>query len=393
MRARAACGPRLRARCAELEQEVLARVRGISAAPVVPDAEYTAGLRAAVAAAVGCGLDVLEGHDPHSVPIPPPLLVQARLAARNGVGLDVVLRRYVSGSTLVSDSIDAEFARDGSLSSECIHRCLREQRFLLDRVIASVTEEYGLEAATQLESLADPRVKLVRKLLVGDLVDTAELGHDLGRWHLGVVATGPDAEVVLRDLARELDRQILLVEGDRDSVWAWFSGHRQLASRDLERAAASRWPDRALLAIGEPGHSLPGWRLTHKQARAILPLARQAPKGVLRYAENALRASMLQDDLLVASLRQLYLAPLEAERDGGETLRRTLRAYLEASGNVSSTAAALRISRKTVTARLAAAEQRLGRPLPSCRAEVEAALWLDESLGAVGSGQVAPGGA
>jgi DNA-binding PucR family transcriptional regulator len=87
---------------------------------------------------------------------------------------------------------------------------------------------------------------------------------------------------------------------------------------------------------------------------------------------------MFQDDLLATSLRQLYLEPLAEERDGGETLRETLRAYFAAERNVSSAAAALSVNRHTVTSRLRTIEKRLGRPLSTCATEIDAALRLED---------------
>ena len=59
-------------------------------------------------------------------------------------------------------------------------------------------------------------------------------------------------------------------------------------------------------------------------------------------------------------------------------LRETLRTYLAAERNVSSTAAALGVVRKTVDTRLRTIEERLGRTLHPCPAELEIALELDE---------------
>src|SRR5262249_23743954 len=98
--------------------------------------------------------------------------------------------------------------------------------------------------------------------------------------------------------------------------------------------------------------------------------------GAKRYADVALEASMLQDELLVTSLRELYLNPLADERDGGEALRQTLQAYIAAGRNLSSAAALLRVSRRTVANRLRAVEGKLGRVLSGAMAEIEAALRL-----------------
>ena len=103
----------------------------------------------------------------------------------------------------------------------------------------------------------------------------------------------------------------------------------------------------------------------------------------MRYAEVALLASMLRDDLLVSSLEEIYLAPLARERDGGVVARATLRAYFATERNVSSAAAVLGVSRQAVGRRLKAIEQRLGRPLNECAVEIEAALRLSGELSPV----------
>jgi DNA-binding PucR family transcriptional regulator len=102
------------------------------------------------------------------------------------------------------------------------------------------------------------------------------------------------------------------------------------------------------------------------------------PNPVVRYADVALIASALQDDLLTESLHQQYLAPLEHERDGGEVLRQTLRAYFDADRNISAAAGALGANRNTVSNRLRSVEARIGRPLNACATELESALRLSE---------------
>jgi DNA-binding PucR family transcriptional regulator len=182
----------------------------------------------------------------------------------------------------------------------------------------------------------------------------------------------------LRDLGRALDRPSLLVaRPETDSAWAWFGGRRPLEPALLADSLAS-WPATVPLALGEPADDLAGWRQTHRQARAALSVASRGATSVTRYADVALFASALKDDLLADSLRDIFLAPLELDRDGGEALRQTLRAYFSAERNVSSAAVTLGINRHTVTSRLRTIEERIGRPLGRCAAEVEAALWLDE---------------
>jgi DNA-binding PucR family transcriptional regulator len=169
----------------------------------------------------------------------------------------------------------------------------------------------------------------------------------------------------------------LLIPGSEGIIWAWLGGWRRIDPLELDLIASSPSPQTSL-AVGEPAQGLAGWRQTHRQARATWPIALRSSERVVRYAGNALLASALQDDLLTASLREQYLAPLLGERDGGEKFRSTLRAYFSADRNISSAAAILRVSARTVHDRLRAIEERLGRPLSVSLPEIETALRLQD---------------
>jgi DNA-binding PucR family transcriptional regulator len=110
----------------------------------------------------------------------------------------------------------------------------------------------------------------------------------------------------------------------------------------------------------------------------VRPIAERRGQAVVRYADVALLASILRDDLLATSLRQLYLEPLARVKDGGKVGRETLRAYFATERNISSTAAALGVDRRTVTNRIRAVEELFGRPLRDFATELETALLLDD---------------
>src|SRR5262249_45691173 len=89
---------RMDERRADLEAVTLDRVFGIAELPQSGESDYLNGLRDAVAAAVEYGYTILDrGPLGALTPIPPQLLVQARLAARVSVSLEAILRRYVAG--------------------------------------------------------------------------------------------------------------------------------------------------------------------------------------------------------------------------------------------------------------------------------------------------------
>jgi hypothetical protein len=369
---------RLLARRAEIELAMLSRVYGVSDPTEVDDPEYVAGLREAVAAALDYGLSGIESSEP-SAPIPRVLLAQARQAACSGVALDVVLRRYIGGYTLLGDFIMQE-AANGLLAMDEIQRIGRDQAALFDRLIVVVTEEYGGEQPQpHLSPEEERRIGRVNRLLMGHLVEASELSYDLDGWHIGVIAGGAGAADVLRILARSLDRRLLVVPQDRMTVWGWLGGRHRMTSDEVARvASSSSRAAEVFLALGEPGEGYTGWRLSHQQASAAVSIALRKPRSLVCYGDVALLASMLRDTVLASSLRTTYLEPLTQARDGGAALRQTLRAYFAAERNTSSAAAALGVSRQTVINRLRAVEDRLDRPLNSCAMELEAALRLDD---------------
>lgn len=367
---------RLRSRRPDIEQAILTRAHSVSDPAEVGDPAYTQGLRGAVGAAVGFALEAIERGDHMDVPIPIELLSQARHAARSGVPLDTVMRRYVAGHTLLADFLLQE-AQAAGIRNGSLQRPSRSLAALFDALAKAVGEEYRAETEARSRSRRDRRPELVRRLLAGELLEAPELEYDLEAWHLGAIATGPEVEQLLRGMAKKVDCRLLLIAGDERTMWAWFGTRRRPDTRRLLAAGPAR-PSALALGLGEPGRGLHGWRLTHRQASAALTVSRRTPGVPSAYGEVSLLAAALHDEILAQSLRQAYLAPLANERDGGASLRGTLSAYLAADRNVSSTASALGVSRKTVAARLQVTEERVGRPLGACAAELETALRLAE---------------
>ena len=151
--ARAGVLRRLRARRSEIEEVIFARVRDVSPdAMGLGDHEYVAGLRAATTAAMDY---VLEGiaeereSDRSEIGQRIPLVVveQARRAARVGVGLDTVLRRYVAGLAILEDFIMQEADHSAFVGQRtAVRRVLETSASLLDRLIPSIIGAYMQES-------------------------------------------------------------------------------------------------------------------------------------------------------------------------------------------------------------------------------------------------------
>jgi hypothetical protein len=380
---RATLAARLRERLPELQAAIGTRVYSISDPREVSDPAYLQGLNSALAAAVEHRLAVLEGGERNAPPVPVDLLAQARLDARDGVPLDTVLRRYFAGTALFGDFLVEEAERAEVPSAE-LRRLLAAQATLGDRLLAAVSAEYSEAAAARPRSAAERRRECVKSLLAGELVDSSELGYDLDAHHLGLLARGEGAEELMRELAGTLDRRLLVVQREEEPKWAgWLGGRRPLEAEAAVEALAARVPEGIFVAVGEPAEGLTGWRFSHLQAKAALQLAERRGDRVVRYADVAVLTAIGRDELAAASLRQLYLAPLEHGRDGGEVARQTLRAYFAAERNVSSTAAALGVDRRTVSNRLRAIEALLGRSLKDSATDLEIALRMED--GAAGA--------
>lgn len=375
---RALVAARLRERLPEIQGAVATRVYAIADPHEVADPAYVEKLKAALVAAVEYRLAVLELGERRAPAVPEVLLAQARLDARDGVPLETVLRRYFAGNSHFGDFL-VEEAERAEVQGATLQALLREQATIGDRLIAAVSAEHAREATTRPRSAAERRREVVQRLLAGELVDDSELDYDLDAQHLALMAKGKGAAEMMRALAARLDRRLLIVQREEEAKWAaWLGGRRELAAAEALRALLELGANGVQVAIGEPGEAVAGWRFSHLQAKAALAIAERRREPLLAYADVAVLASILRDDLAADSLRRIYLEPLAQSRDNGKVARETLRAYFEAERNISSTAAALGVDRRTVRNRLRSVEGLLGRPLRGSLADLEIALRLED---------------
>jgi hypothetical protein len=369
----------LEARKPEIEEELLTRVRGIPSERKVADPEYAEGQRMSISAGLSFAIAAIECSVRAAPQIPAVLLVQARLSARNGVGLGTVLLRYIAGYTLLDHLLDEEAEKHGFVGGEALQDLRQVHRALFNQVVAVVSDEHAREEARSWRADREHRrTEVVLRLLAGERMGTSEIAYEFNSVHVGMIARGPGVDTAIKGLAMALDCRLLVVHSGAGSIWAWLGRREAPDLTELEELVSSCFPVDASLAIGEIGASMTGWRRSHQQARAAWIVARRRRDRFVRYGNVPLLASFAQDELLVSSLRELFLVPLEEEGAEGTKLRATLRAYFAAGGNRASAAKALHVTRQTVHARLQTAEDRLGRPLSSCTAELEVALRLDD---------------
>jgi len=347
----------------------------------IPDsrgvAEYLDSLHATRTEVLEYIVDVIALGERRAPDIPPAVPAAVRLAARSGVALDAVLRRYAAANAFVGDIL-VEEAELAEVSPSALRRLLQRQATTFDRLHEAVSDEYVREVESRPTTTAGWRHEYIDGLLAGRLPNgDVELDYDLDGHHLALMAKGEGAHEMMRQLAKGLDRRLLASRPEEEPTWScWLGGRSPLEANRALRELGEIAPDQVFVTVGEPGNGLSGWRFTHRQAKAALPIAERRGQQIVRYADVALLTSILNDDIGTISLRQIYLEPLERARDGGKMARETLRAYFATERNISSTAAALGVDRRTVTNRIRAIEELFGRPLGDFATDLEIALRL-----------------
>lgn len=349
----------------------------------VRDVEYLESLADAAHKGVRYGIEVLAVGEERAGEVPLAVTVQARLAARHRIPLATAMRRYTAAHVLLSSFAHEEARELPACDPSFFGAAMTALGAAFERLLVTAAEEYRREEQARPASHEARQVEWTRRLLAGEMVDPSLLDYELGGHHLGLAARSTDARPIVRRLAGHLGCRSLILAPSEGELWAWLGTTRD----PVDPAAIRDWlaregnPDLPI-GMGEPKRGLGGWRLTHQQANASVWIAAAKSAPVIQYREAALLASLGRDPLLTTSLKEEYLLPLSAERDGGKALRQTLRAYFQADRNCTSAASALGVSRQTVANRLGTVEERIGRPLNECLDALQAALNL-EDLGRV----------
>lgn len=370
----------LRSRKVEIEKAIVARIRNIA-----PDSHgnndvyYQEGQRAAVAAVLDFALAGIEEGEWQASLIPPAAIAQAHLAARTGVELGTILRRYYAAHAELTYFM-TDVADSGGVSGygAALRSLQRAQASLLDRLIVTINKEYLFERERVDRSPEQHRAERVRRLLNGELVDSTGLGYDLSTWHIGVVGRGLGVGQAIQAVATGLDCQLLRVVHDEQSAWAWLGGKRNLILGDVKRLLSIKWPSGLSLALGEPAESIDGWRDTHRQAQDAMLVSRCQPQTITTYSDVALLVPWLRDETRAKWLVETYLLPLDSNDDSGPKLRATLRAYFDTGHNASAAGELLNVTSRTIRNRLNLIKERLGSLFDERQAELELALRLDE---------------
>lgn len=352
--------------------EVIAASRGRAVALGLPDDDaFWAALEASLDAHLPLFFAHMTGDGGVPAELPEPSVRFARVAVRSGVALTDLLQllRIVQAPLLgrIGELLSSD-AYGEAVGAEVI----RFATAYMDWFATALAATYERER----EEGGDHRLVLVNAVLGGGEIDAGRLGYGLDLDHLAVVATGAAPREAILALAAQLDRHALCVQPADDVAWGWLGGRRPLGAERREAIAGFAVPAGTALGVGSAATGPEGFRRSHREALAAA--ARAAPGTLVDYRDIAIETMLLADRDAARALVEAELGPLGAD-ERGQRLRETLRAVF-ATGNGASAAPRLGVSARTVTHRIAEAEELLGAPIHTRRTELDLALRLEEAL-------------
>jgi hypothetical protein len=362
----------VRRRRGEVERAFARAYRSL-ATQAIDEVEHRPSLEQTIREVVGYTIECIALGEDIPTPAPSAVMSHAREVARDGLALDSVLLGFIAGHAQLNRFVLGE--ADG-LTAKGLRRLQGLQASILLRFSALLTREYREEVGRRDNARELRRIAIVKSLISGSPVDEEELAYPLDSWHVGLVVIGRRSMDAAAVLAESVGGALLAVPYG-GTAWAWIGGRDQASARRIREMIGRGVASRARFAVGEPGRGVDGWRASHLEARAALGVATRTQARATYFSSVAVEAITLQAPELARSLHAAYLAPLGRGARGGKVLRKTLRTYFLAGRNVSSTAATLGVTRRTVENRLRTVEDDLGLPLQACITELEVAIRVE----------------
>jgi PucR C-terminal helix-turn-helix domain/GGDEF-like domain len=344
-------------------------------------------------------VDLARSGLPPREAFPPPAAVDyAREFVRRGLSLDSLLRAYHIGQAVFfarwSERARSDIHDPGELA-EAIELGAKWTFEYVDTLSGGLARRYAEERELWVRSAAALRGQVVDALLSGEPVDvdasSRRLGYELDRTHQAFVVWsdawaegGEQALAMLERAALEIVRLLgaagpLVVTRARLCLGGWvgWRGERALEPEPL-RLDRHAFPD-VLAGFGSPGHGVPGFCRSHREAmyaRRVARLTSRRPGSITRYDDVALAALATADVEHAREFVAAELGALAAVDDHSRRLTATLRVYLEENMSPLRAGQRLGVHENTITNRIRAAQELLPRPIEHRSPELQVALRL-----------------
>jgi diguanylate cyclase with GGDEF domain/PucR-like helix-turn-helix protein len=255
------------------------------------------------------------------------------------------------------------------MTINCVDHFQRKIAYV-DAVVHDVSAAFVREPEQYLRGHAQRNAQMLRDVFDGVCIDAGELGYDLFGRHVGVVAEGPTASVVLERMGQQLGVQSFVVTRTKEIAWGWLAADRL---EDLPEADVH-------LGVGDPMTGVEGFRDTHRQAALACDVAARLHAHACRYDDVTIEVAALSDEIAARMFVERELGQLASLGEQNNRLRATLDAYLVAGHNQAAAGYELEVNDRTVAQRIRICEDILGRPIRSRAAELQTALRWGRTL-------------
>jgi len=345
---------------------------------------------------------VTRGGPPETFAVAPGAYGFARILARRGVHVSVLLRTHRLALAVVLDAFEQRLDRSESKATLMdAARLVTDLGFAAHDVLSrEVCGEYDREREDWTHGARAIRRETVEAILAEQAVDpdhaSRALCYELRRHHVGLVVFGspaPDASActpaTLKAAADRVAAELgggrpLLIQPSSREMWGWVGTERPLKPEALDALSRICLADGVRVAMGDCAHGIAGFRRTHREAADT---ARVATLGVKRagsitsYHAVELAAFMADDVARTRNFVQNQLGPLARDDEDRARLRVTLMLYLEEHGSRIATARRLGIHPNTVANRVRSCREQLDRDLSHQQVQLQVALSLAATLG------------
>jgi hypothetical protein len=327
--------------------------------------------RDAAAVGVAVGLSAMRMPAGTSTIAPDAAVREARAVAAEGGTLAALLHGYRVGHAVIQEHMLLHAQRTGA--TMLVVQAMSERLFVhVDRLMQQATQAFMDERRRRNGDVDLALYSKVKSVLAGK---PEQLPYPFDGRHIAVVfdqhAT-PDAP---ERVAAELQVPSLRVSAAAGEIWLWLNVAETTVEADV-RSVLEAVQGAGSAGVGEPTAGRNGIALSHRQARLACRLGSLRGSRVSSYAEVALEALAFGGQDAARDFTRAELGLLADDGERTELLRRTVQAYFAAGSSAAAAAVELGVAERTVTYRLRRAEELVGRPLSTRRAEIETALRL-----------------
>jgi DNA-binding PucR family transcriptional regulator len=166
-------------------------------------------------------------------------------------------------------------------------------------------------------------------------------------------------------------------------IWLWLNVPSDVVSSDVQ-GVLEAFMNSGAAGVSDRATGAAGFAISHRQAQLACRLGSLRGIRVSSYSEIALEALAFGGRDAARDFARAELGLLADDGERTELLRQTVQTYFAKGSSAAAAAESLGVAERTVTYRLRRAEELVGKPLSSRRAEIEAALRLHRVLDQVG---------